>query len=113
MPLVFSYGSLQSESVQVSTYGRRLRGEPDALPQYALTQIAIEDPRRAAELGKTHHVNAARTGHADDTVTGTAFELSDEELGRTDEYERQDAYSRISVTLASGREAWVYVADRH
>jgi len=32
VPLLFSYGTLQEERVQLSTFGRRLSGEPDALP---------------------------------------------------------------------------------
>ena len=31
MPLIFSYGSLHKEAVQLSVYGRVLRGDRDAL----------------------------------------------------------------------------------
>ncbi|MGH9961724.1 MAG: gamma-glutamylcyclotransferase, partial [Pyrinomonadaceae bacterium] len=31
MPLLFSYGTLQQESVQLSTFGRLLQGQGDAL----------------------------------------------------------------------------------
>ncbi len=33
---LFSYGTLQSESVQLETFGRKLEGEPDTLPGYRL-----------------------------------------------------------------------------
>ena len=33
--LLFSYGTLQLESVQLSSFGRRLEGEPDAMTGYA------------------------------------------------------------------------------
>ena len=31
MPLLFSYGTLQQEAVQLATFGRLLRGSPDEL----------------------------------------------------------------------------------
>ena len=39
------------------------------------------------------------------------FEITDDELARADEYEVRE-YSRITVELASGRQAWVYVDAR-
>jgi gamma-glutamylcyclotransferase (GGCT)/AIG2-like uncharacterized protein YtfP len=45
-------------------------------------------------------------------VSGTAFEVSEAELAAADEYEKQAAYVRIEVTLASGAQAWVYVHRR-
>ena len=35
--LHFSYGTLQLESVQRSSFGRRLDGQPDAMPGYTRT----------------------------------------------------------------------------
>jgi orotate phosphoribosyltransferase len=40
------------------------------------------------------------------------FEVTDAELAAADTYERRVAYTRIHVTLASGRPAWVYVDAR-
>lgn len=37
------------------------------------------------------------------------FEIADAELAAADEYERTAAYTRIAATLASGKQAWVYV----
>jgi len=34
MPLLFSYGTLQQESVQRSTFGRLLDGPKDELPRF-------------------------------------------------------------------------------
>jgi hypothetical protein len=42
-------------------------------------------------------------------VIGVVFEATIEELACADAYEDAD-YRRIQVTLASGREAWLYVA---
>ncbi|RJT86254.1 gamma-glutamylcyclotransferase, partial [Arthrobacter frigidicola] len=45
---------------------------------------------------------------ADDSVAGTVFQISEEELAAADRYEVAD-YKRVAVTLASGLTAWVYV----
>ena len=96
MPLLFSYGTLQTAEVQQSTFGRLVRAERDRLLRFA---PAMAGP----------HANAVFTGDPADGVPGMALDLTDAELSRADEYERPFDYRRISVTLASGREAWVYV----
>ena len=42
--LLFSYGTLQLESVQRASFGRRLNGEPDAMTGYVRTMVEITDP---------------------------------------------------------------------
>jgi gamma-glutamylcyclotransferase (GGCT)/AIG2-like uncharacterized protein YtfP len=108
MPLLFSYGTLQLENVQLSLFGRLLRGEPDALVGFEQSSIVIDDPQVVTLSGKAHHVIVSFTGLTDNRVNGTVFEITDEELAHADEYE-VDAYTRVRTTLASGREAWVYV----
>ena len=112
MPLVFSYGTLQDERVQLATFGRRLEGRPDALVGYETAQVAIEDPAEVAATGLTHYQNAVPTNRAGATVSGTAFEVTDAELAIADDYERPAAYVRVAVVLASGTSAWVYVQAR-
>ncbi len=112
MPLVFSYGTLQEEHVQLSTFGRLLRGERDDLPGFEPSLVPIEDPQVVATSGRTHHANATFTGRSDSRVSGTVFEITDAELAASDQYERLAAYKRIAVTLASGKQAWVYVDER-
>jgi Gamma-glutamyl cyclotransferase, AIG2-like len=109
MPLLFSYGTLQQESVQLSTFGRRLRGHPDELVGFAQSSLRIEDPEFVAASGKSDHAVVRFNGRSDSRVRGTAFEVSDEELAKADRYEPA-GYKRISTTLASGKEAWVYAA---
>ena len=108
MPLLFSYGTLQQPAVQVATFGRTLSGKPDALPRFGTALVAISDPARAAAAGRTHNVNAVRTGRDEDQLRGTVLEVSDAELAAADGYEAADAYQRALVTLASGAAAWVY-----
>ncbi len=109
MPLLFSYGTLQLEHVQIATFGRLLQGHADRLPRFEPALAKIEDPLLAATLGKTHHDNVIFNGRGDSSVSGTAFEITDAELAAADTYERVASYRRISAVLASGKEAWVYV----
>ena len=109
MPLLFSYGSLQQENVQLSTFGRRLNGQRDELPRFEQTSVRIHDPQVIAAIGTTHHANVRFNGDDNSRVPGMAFEITDAELDSVDEYEAYFFYKRIAAMLASGREAWVYV----
>ena len=112
MPLVFSYGTLQQESVQLSTFGRLLQGQRDELPGFELSSVRIEDPEVVAATGMTHYANVTFNGRNDSQVSGTVFEITETELAAADRYEKPAAYRRISVILASGKQAWVYVEAR-
>jgi hypothetical protein len=107
MPLLFSYGTLQQESVQLSTFGRVLRGYPDALVGFELSTMKIEDPAFVATSGKSQHAIVTFTGKDDSQVIGMVFEVTDTELAGADAYEPA-GYERVMGTLASGKEAWVY-----
>ena len=109
MPRLFSYGTLQQQNVQLATFRRLLDGHPDELHGYESTLVAIDDPQLVATSGKTHHANASYSGHRDHRVTGTAFDVTEDELAAADAYERLASYERVRVALASGRQAWVYV----
>jgi hypothetical protein len=109
MPLLFSYGTLQEEAVQLSTFGRRLQGHPDELVGFERSLRRIEDPGFVAASGKSHHAIVRFTGRSESRVSGTAFEVSYEELAKADRYEPA-GYERIPTTLASGKQAWVYAA---
>ena len=111
MPLLFSYGTLQQDGVQLSIFGRLLDGRVDALIGYAKSMVEVENPDVVAKSGKTHHPIVAFTGAFEDRVSGNVFEISDAELESADAYE-VDAYERVLAPLASGRTAWVYVDAR-
>jgi hypothetical protein len=109
MPLLFSYGMLQQPDVQLSTFGRLLDGEADALVGFERTSIRIEDPQFVATSGKADHAIVTFNGRDSSRVSGMVFEVSDAELAKADQYEPA-GYRRIAATLASGRQAWVYAA---
>jgi Gamma-glutamyl cyclotransferase, AIG2-like len=112
VPLVFSYGTLQEEYVQLSTFGRLLHGQSDELPGFEPSLVGIDDPHVRATTGRTHHSNVTFTGKDDNRVRGTVFEITDVELAAADQYEQRAAYTRVAAMLASGKQAWVYVDAR-
>ncbi len=106
--LLFSYGTLQQENVQLASFGRLLDGHHDAMPGFAQTMLEITDPEVIRTSGKRFHPVVAPSEDPADSVPGKVFSISAEELAAADRYEVAD-YKRISVRLASGKEAWVYV----
>jgi Gamma-glutamyl cyclotransferase, AIG2-like len=110
--LLFSYGTLQLEAVQMAAFGRLLSGSSDALSGFELAPLKIEDEAVIAISGKTHHTIARLTGRATDVVTGTVFRVTPDDIQHADKYE-VDACKRIAVTLQSGVHAWVYVEAQH
>ncbi|HEY3720918.1 MAG TPA: gamma-glutamylcyclotransferase family protein [Roseiarcus sp.] len=112
MPHLFSYGTLQQEDVQMSTFGRKLCGRPDQLEKFESLLMLIEDPDVIAKSGRTHHPIVRFTGRDSDCIDGTVFEITDAELAASDAYEVA-AYRRVAASLASGVHAWVYVDARY
>lgn len=107
--LLFSYGTLQLESVQISSFGRLLDGRDDTMPGWRKDWLEITDPAVLAASGQRFHPVVRRTDDASDVVEGKVFSITAEELAAADRYEVAD-YRRIEVTLGSGLRAWVYVA---
>ena len=107
MAYLFSYGTLQQESVQMASFGRRLKGAADILPGWRREMVEITDADVFALSGERCHPILA-PGQLSDEVAGMVFEITDKELAAADRYEVAD-YKRVSVRLKSGIEAWVYV----
>jgi gamma-glutamylcyclotransferase (GGCT)/AIG2-like uncharacterized protein YtfP len=93
--LLFAYGTLQQEAVQLATFGRQLEGKPDALPGYDVGMFQV-------------HRNLQFTGNPNDLVEGTVFTITQSDLEKADAYE-PDGYKRKLVQLKSGLKAWVYL----
>jgi len=107
--LLFSYGTLQLEKVQIESFGRVLKGEKDSLSSYKLTSLEIKDEKVLAQSQQKFHPIATPSTNVKDKVEGVVFEISKEELLKADSYEVED-YKRIAVDLDSGKKAWIYVS---
>ena len=105
---LFSYGTLQQESVQLANFGRRLECSADAVIGWRLSNVEIDDPEVVAESGLSVHPILV-PGSPTDEVEGMVFEISPAELKAADAYETS-AYRRVRVKLRSGAQAWVYVS---
>lgn len=107
--LLFSYGTLQNTPVQLETFGRKLSGSKDQLLGYKLEMVKITDLSVVELSGETHHPIAIDTGILSDEITGTVFEITNDELMQSDQYEVND-YKRVLRRLKSGKKGWVYVS---
>ena len=112
MELLFSYGTLQLESVQMATFGRHLTGKPDVLSGFEETLLVIEDQAVISISGKKDHTIARFTGRTSDAISGTVYSVTPEEIQSADKYEVAPC-QRVAVVLQSGIRAWVYVDGRH
>lgn len=92
----------------MSTFGRPLKGAPDALDGWEQSFIEITDPDVLAASGEKFHPILRYTGQSSHFVLGSVFEITITELKRADRYEVDD-YERIETTLRSGNIAWIYV----
>lgn len=110
--LLFSYGTLQLDQVQLVTFHRLLTGRPDVMRGFAEVSLRIEDEAVVAISGKAVHTMATFTGRSSDVIPGTVFEVMPDELEATDTYEVA-AVKRVAVILDSGARAWAYVDARN
>ena len=106
---LFSYGTLQNESVQLEKFGRKLEGSKDELLAYRLSMLEITDEKVVEISGERFHPVVEYTGDENDTVSGVVFSITPVELAKADEYEVDD-YKRVRAKFKSGDEAWVYVS---
>ncbi len=112
MEKLFSYGTLQLDTVQEETFGRLLTGKKDILTGYVLDKIRIKDIAVIETSGTDRHPILVFTGDTSDHVSGTVFDITTNELKKSDEYEVAE-YQRVAAQLKSGVTAWIYADARH
>lgn len=110
--LLFSYGTLQLERVQIETYGRKLTGSQDSLSNFKVEQIKITDQSVLAKSNQLYHPIAVPSDNPNDRIEGVIFELTEQELLETDNYEVSD-YKRVFKTFDSGTKAWIYILNQN
>jgi gamma-glutamylcyclotransferase (GGCT)/AIG2-like uncharacterized protein YtfP len=104
--LLFSYGTLQDEKIQLELFGRRLIGANDRLRGFRIGQLQLSTGNEA-NPDNIQSYPVAIAGDQTDCIEGKTYQLTLEELQRADLYETK-AYSRVKVQLESGISAWVY-----
>lgn len=104
---LFSYGTLQTQTVQLSIFGRTIQTTADALVGYQLSEIQVEEPKFLAHSPAVQR-NVQYTGNTSHIVEGPVLALTKKELEQADAYEPAE-YKRVSVQLRSGLNAWVYL----
>ena len=82
------------------------------LPGFEQATLEIKDSTTVSLSGKTHHPIVRFTGRSSDTVSGTVYEITADELLSADKYEVEQ-YKRVAVVLQSGVRAWVYIDAQH
>lgn len=106
--LLFSYGTLQLEKVQLESFGRKLKGTEETLFGYKLEQLKIKDKTVLEKSEQEFHPIAVPSKDPNDNIKGILFEISNVELKQSDLYEVSD-YKRVKSIFASGKHGWVYV----
>jgi gamma-glutamylcyclotransferase (GGCT)/AIG2-like uncharacterized protein YtfP len=107
---LFSYGTLQKEKVQLDLFGRILAGSNDVLRSYKIATIEITDEAFLLKGEGKYQKTLIISNDKNDMVSGTALEITGEELLIVDKYEPGN-YKRTKAKLESGKEAWIYVAN--
>lgn len=108
--LLFSYGTLQLEKVQLESFGRLLKGTKEVLIGFKIEQLKITDKQVLLKSGKQFHPVAIPTNNKNDIINGTLYKISSQELKQADNYEVDD-YKKIEATFKSGNKGWVYIKD--
>lgn len=109
--MLFSYGTLQLEKVQLESFGRILNGTKDMLKGYQLEELEITDEKVLSKSEQTFHPIAIKTGNPEDFIKGVLFEITEQELHQADDYEVED-YKRVKETFESGKQGWIYVSQK-
>lgn len=108
--LLFSYGTLQLEAVQLASFGRILTGTKEILKGYKIEQLEITNASVIAKSGKAFHPIAMPSTHPEDYIEGTLYQISLDELQQADAYEVDD-YKRVQVTFESKKQGWIYIKN--
>jgi gamma-glutamylcyclotransferase (GGCT)/AIG2-like uncharacterized protein YtfP len=106
--LLFSYGTLQKEDVQLEVFSRLLRRSKDVLAGYKLSPVEITDTGFLSKGEDRGQLTLVPTSDENDRIEGSVFEISAKELLAADKYEPEN-YKRVKVRLQSGKEAWAYI----
>lgn len=104
--LLFSYGTLQDQSIQMKLFGRKLQGSTDSLEGFKMEYIDLNTPDSEWNARFVYPI-AIPTNSSEDCIEGVVYEVSTDDLKIADTYEGS-SYRRIEFVLKSGRTCWFY-----
>lgn len=108
--LLFFYDRFKSPGLQLQHYGRKLSGTQDTLSGYALNNSMINGFSMTENGESTMSCMAIKSKESGDKITGMVYEVTGEELVRTDQLSDPNS-KRVLATTDSGVEVWVYIAN--
>ena len=80
MPNLFSYGTLQYEAVQLSTFGRPLKGVADALPGYRIIPCKSKIKNVIDLCGEETHKIVAPRDEQSVSLLVVLYDIIDDDL---------------------------------
>ncbi|MDQ3683464.1 MAG: gamma-glutamylcyclotransferase [Bacteroidota bacterium] len=92
--IIFSYGTLQKDKVQLKLFGRLLNGTKDTLKGFKLSSIEIKDESFLSRGELKFQLIAMPSTDKNDFIEGTVLEISEDELFLADKYE-PEAYKEL------------------
>lgn len=109
--LLFSYDLLNSEEIQRQLYGRELQGKADTLSGYTLKNSSILNGAvMNKETSPAYSGCAIKSKDPNDKIKGKVFEITGEELVKTDRH-LVEHYDKIRATTDTGAEVWLYIVN--
>lgn len=105
--LLFSYGPLNSNELQLKHYGRAFLGREDILSGYLFNNTEINGAHLIANP-TTKLQMARKSSEKNSKIKGMVYEITGEELVKTDRLLAFNA-KRVMVTTDLGSEVWVYI----
>lgn len=98
---LFTYGTLQDETVQQMLFNKKIKGIPDSIIGFDKKEINLE--------GNIYPI-LIKNQKSLEKIKGTCYNLSESDILICDEYEGCE-YKRITTKLTSGIKAWVYISS--
>jgi acyl-CoA thioesterase-1 len=95
---LFVYGTLLDEKIRHAVLGRPALLSPGKIKGFSMSSLTIDG---------TAYPALVEDPSSNETIEGGYFEITDQELEKTDTYETS-AYKRKQVVFDNGVRVWVY-----
>lgn len=106
--LLFIYDAFQLNEKQWPTNVEKSLGKKDKLEGYRIDEKTVNKNPTIEKTELKSRATALKTQNKDDYIDGEIFEITLEDLRKTDLY-HAEYYKRMEATFASGTKAWLYI----